>query len=246
MHSTFLVEMDDRYLLFDYFDKSAVEDMVSFSGNMPVLDDNKKLYIFASHSHKDHFSLEVLRWACERDNIAYILSKEIRLGRNYLLRNGIDLSVKDKICFVTARKKYQVDDMVIETLRSTDSGVAFFIKVGDFTVYHAGDHHWWNATGRGELYGEVYGKDYKRELKLIENRHIDLAFVVLDPRLGEDGYYLGLEYFLKNMEADNIFPMHMWGQYVWIDRFKRRPDIVNLANRIVDINRENMCFNIED
>ncbi len=246
MHSCFMVELEDRYLLFDYFDKSVVEDMVHFTGELPALNPDKYLYVFASHSHKDHFWLECLRWADSRDNITYILSKDIRLGRNYLIRNGFDLSIKEKIKFVGALKKYEIDDMKIETLRSNDAGVAFVINVNGLNIYHAGDLNWWNPEGRGELYGEVYGKEYKRMLKPLINRHFDVAFVPLDCRMGENGYYLGLDYFVKHIECDNIFPMHMWGQYQWIERFKKRPDIVNLKDRIIDIDRENLIFEIED
>ena len=100
--------------------------------------------------------------------------------------------------------------------------------------------------GRGELYGEVYGREYKRALKQLLNKRIDIAFVVLDPRMGEDGYYLGLDYFVKNFECEYIFPMHMWGDYKWIERFKNRPDISTLKDRIIDIDRENMIFELED
>ena len=81
------------------------------------------------------------------------------------------------------------------------------------------------------------------ELNRIKNRHIDLAFVVLDPRLG-DAYYLGMEYFLKNMDVDLVFPMHMWKQYDLIDRFKRRPELVGLSQKVVDIDRENIIFDL--
>ena len=134
--------------------------------------------------------------------------------------------------------------MTIETLRSTDAGVAFVINVKGLNIYHAGDLNWWNAEGRGELYGEVYGREYKRALKPIANRHFDLGFVVLDSRMGEDGYFLGLEHFIKNIECDHIFPMHMWGDYKWIERFKGRPGIATLRDRIVDIDRENIIFEI--
>ena len=246
MHSCFLVELEDRYLLFDYFDKDVVRDTVIFSGSLPQLNPEKYLYVFSSHSHKDHWWLETLKWADERDNIHYILSKDIRLGRNYLIRNGFDLSIKDKITFVAPLKKYHVDDMTIETLRSTDAGVAFVINVNGMNIYHAGDLNWWNAEGRGELYGEVYGREYKRALKTILNRHFDIGFVVLDSRMGEDGYFLGMEFFIKNIECDHIFPMHMWGDYKWIERFKGRPGIANLKDRVVDIDQENMLFEIED
>ena len=246
MHSSFLVELSDRYLLFDYFNKEVVSETVEFRGGLPQLDLEKQLYVFASHSHKDHWWLENLRLAQGRDNVHFILSKDIRLGRNYLTRNGFDLSIKDKITFVATLKKYHVDDMTIETLRSTDAGVAFVINVNGMNIYHAGDLNWWNAEGRGELYGEVYGREYKRALRPLLNRHFDLGFVVLDSRMGEDGYFLGMEYFVKNIECDHIFPMHMWGDYKWIERFKFRPDIAVLKDRIVDIDRENMIFEIED
>lgn len=246
MHSCFLVELEDRYLLFDYFNKDVVSDTVAFNGSLPELDPQKYLYVFASHSHKDHWWLENLRWADTRNNIHYILSKDIRLGRNYLIRNGFDISIKDKITFVTSLKKYQVDDMTIETLRSTDAGVAFIVNVNGKNIYHAGDLNWWYAEGRGELYGEVYGREYKRALKVIANRHFDIGFVVLDSRMGEDGYFLGMEHFIKNIECDYIFPMHMWGDYKWIERFKNRPGIANLKDRVVDIDRENVIFEIED
>ncbi len=246
MHSCFLVELDDRYLLFDYFNRDVVADTVAFHGSLPELNPSKYLYVFASHSHKDHWWLENLRWADNRNNVHYILSKDIRLGRNYLLRNGFDYSIKEKITFVGAMKKYKVDDMVVETLRSTDAGVAFVISVKDLNIYHAGDLNWWNAEGRGELYGEVYGREYKRALRPIANRHFDFGFVVLDSRMGEDGYFLGMEHFVKNIECDLIFPMHMWEDYKWVERFKKRPGLANLKDRIVDIDRDNMLFEIED
>jgi len=246
MHSCFLVETEDKYLLFDYFNKDIVRDMVVFDGHLPELSADKKLYVFASHCHKDHWWLETLRWADGNDNIKYILSKDIRLGRNYLIRNGFDLSIKNKIQFVSPLHKYQVDDMTIETLRSTDPGVAFAINTNGMNIFHAGDLNWWNVEGRGELYGEVYGREYKRALKPIHDRYFDLAFLVLDSRMGEEGYYLGMEYFMENFECGNAFPMHMWGDYKWIERFKGRPKMVNLRDRIVDIDRENMIFEIED
>ena len=43
-HSSFSVELDNTILLFDYF-----------KGNLPSFDKNKKLYVFSSHSHHDHF-----------------------------------------------------------------------------------------------------------------------------------------------------------------------------------------------
>ena len=43
-HSGFLVETSAAYLLFDYI-----------RGNLPEFDKAKRLYVFASHAHSDHW-----------------------------------------------------------------------------------------------------------------------------------------------------------------------------------------------
>lgn len=43
-HSAFLAETEHACLLFDYF-----------KGSLPKLPEGKRLYIFASHRHPDHF-----------------------------------------------------------------------------------------------------------------------------------------------------------------------------------------------
>ena len=53
-HSCFLVELDDKVLIFDYFDGDKVEGM-HFTGKLPSYEPDTKIYMFASHSHKDHF-----------------------------------------------------------------------------------------------------------------------------------------------------------------------------------------------
>ena len=44
-HSGFLVETDDAYFLFDYY-----------KGTVPELDSSKKMFVFVSHGHYDHYS----------------------------------------------------------------------------------------------------------------------------------------------------------------------------------------------
>ena len=41
----------------------------------------------------------------------------------------------------------------------------------------------------------------------------------LDPRLGEESEGLGIEYLLKNVTVQHVFPMHMWKRYEVIDRY---------------------------
>ena len=117
------MELDDRLLLFDYFDRGYHKG-IGYEGKLPKLPEDKRLYVFASHSHKDHFSWGAARWAKERPDSRYILSKDIRLGRNYLVKTDRS-QIKSAIQFVTPVRQYEMDDMKIETLRSNDAGVAF-------------------------------------------------------------------------------------------------------------------------
>jgi len=228
-----------------------VADTVEYRGGLPVLEDSKHLFVFASNGRKDHYTSEIFKWAKDRENITYILSKDIKVeldGAKYMGLFGKKLPsyLNGKIKRVSPLNKYEIADMTIETLRSTESGVALVINVCGMNIYYAGNHNWWNTEGRGELYAEQYGREYRRSLRPYLNRKFDLAFVLLDSRMGEDGYYLGLDYFIKNVDCDCIFPMQLWGDYKWIDRFKDRPDISTLKNRVIDIDRENMIFDIEE
>ena len=44
-HSSFFIETDRTCLLFDYY-----------TGTIPKVPEGKKLYVFASHRHGDHYS----------------------------------------------------------------------------------------------------------------------------------------------------------------------------------------------
>ena len=65
-HSGFAVECDDYVLIFDYY-----------KGNLPQFDKDKKICVFASHVHYDHFKKKIFTWAEEYENIHYILSDDI-------------------------------------------------------------------------------------------------------------------------------------------------------------------------
>ncbi|MDY6243002.1 MAG: MBL fold metallo-hydrolase, partial [Lachnospiraceae bacterium] len=81
-HSCFLVEVDNKVLIFDYFDRNRVNGY-TFHGKIPTYEPDTPIYMFASHSHTDHFDMDILRWADQYPNIHYILSKDIRISPNF-------------------------------------------------------------------------------------------------------------------------------------------------------------------
>lgn len=243
-HSCFLVEVDDKVLIFDYFDGDKVDGW-HFAGRLPHYKPDTKIYMFASHSHKDHFDLDILRWTEEYPEIKYIFSNQIRISPNFLKRHGIQPQVREKVQFVSADNNYKVDDIDITTLRSTDAGVAFYINTNGVSIFHAGDLNDWEWEGAGDLINGGMRRSFRHEIKKISDKPLNIAFFPLDPRLGEHEFD-GIDFFVKNTNAEYVFPMHMWQDYSKIKDFKRRLTNRQAAERVIEIERENQSFAFEE
>lgn len=243
-HSCFVVEVDEKVLIFDYFKGDRVPGY-RFGGVLPEYEADTPVFVFASHSHKDHFDMDVLRWTEKYHNIHYIFSKDTKMSPNFLKKHGINPAVRDKILYVGPNASYEVEDVKIETYRSTDAGVAFLVETNGVSLYHAGDLNNWKWDGAGELVNGAMETNYKIQIRKLENKNINLAFVPLDPRQGqyED---LGMDYFLRHTNAEYVFPMHMWQDYRGITRYLKKISNHRMAERIVEIERENQVFDIKE
>lgn len=174
-HSCFLVELDDKVLIFDYFDGDKVEGM-HFTGKLPSYEPDTKIYMFASHSHKDHYDMDILRLADKYSNIHYVFSKDIRISPHFLSKHGIDPAVRDRVTFVSPDNTYHVDDLDIMTLRSTDAGVAFYVASNGVSLFHAGDLNDWEWDGAGDLINGRVRRAFRHEIKKLSEKPINVAF----------------------------------------------------------------------
>ena len=181
-HSCFLVELDDKVLIFDYFDGDKVEGM-HFTGKLPSYEPDTKIYMFASHSHKDHYDMDILRLADKYPNIHYVFSKDIRISPHFLSKHGIDPAVRDRVTFVSPDNTYHVDDLDIMTLRSTDAGVAFYVASNGVSLFHAGDLNDWEWDGAGDLINGRVRRAFRHEIKKLSEKPINVAFFPMDPNL---------------------------------------------------------------
>lgn len=221
-HSSFSVELDDCTLLFDYY-----------KGDLPTFDKNKKLYIFSSHQHYDHF-----------DPVIFNLEKEYRCVK-YILSDDITKTKSDNTVFVKANSRVKVDNLNIQTLESTDLGVAFIVNVEGKRIYHAGDLNWWHWEGENtDEENTAFAKRYKNEINKIKGMDFDVAFIPLDSRQGLQ-YYLGFDTFMKNTNTKVAFPMHFWKTYRVIDMLKNSEHAVEYKDRIIRISKENEYFIID-
>lgn len=234
-HSGFAVELDEYVLIFDY---STPEDFI------PYIPKEKQLILFFSHKHQDHFQLKTLEWAENiSKNTCYFVGNDIKLNEKYLERKNIAPDILSRMVRMKGSETYQdaKKDFKVETLRSTDQGVAFLVRIGDISLYHAGDLNHWYWEEEPKSWNEQMEKAYQTEIDKIAGREFDIAFVVLDPRL-ESGYRYGMDYFLQKVSAKNIFPMHMWEDYDVIKRYKQTGTGKRFAERIKEVSEKNREF----
>ena len=209
-HSCFSVEFDNVILLFDYF-----------KGQLPIFDEEKTIYVFSSHNHHDHFNISIFQLLKGYKKVKYVLSKDIKrkFGRKFFNTHSVGDETYNEIEFIGSNKILETLDLHIETLNSTDEGVAFIVTVNGKTIYHSGDLNLWAWNHKSESDNENMRKHYEKEIEKIKNRHFDAAFVVLDPRQ-EEWFHLGFDYFMKNTHTDKVYPMHFWNDSSVIQRLK--------------------------
>lgn len=202
-HSGFLVETEKSVYLFDYY-----------RGELPRIPKDKPVIVFASHGHPDHYNPQVFDKLRElgagTDRIVAVLGKDIRENKYPEGIRTIKARAHTEFCLE--------DGTVVETLLSTDQGVAFLLTTLEGVIYHAGDLNDWYWEGEPEQDNRSMTGRYRAEIDRIGDRAVDVAFVPLDPRQEKD-YARGMLYFLKRVPAKHVFPMHYWQKPSVIDTF---------------------------
>jgi L-ascorbate metabolism protein UlaG (beta-lactamase superfamily) len=188
-------------------------------GEIPAFDRGKKLIVFCSHRHPDHFNPEIFTRFRDYPQVEYVLSQDIPLNPGYRKKYGIDERQVGQITTVKANQEYVLDGGIrLRTLKSTDCGVAFLLNYEGKCIYHAGDLNWWHWEGEDKQYNRNMAANFKREMEKLRGIHIDVACVPLDPRLG-DAYWWGLDWLVKTADVDQIYPMHFGDEPQVVERF---------------------------
>lgn len=224
-HSSFLVELERVVLMFDYY-----------SGALPEMPQDKPLLVFASHFHADHYAPVIFTLSEKRDNVYYVLSKDIK-------KRDVPEALHDRVRFVGAGEKFIMEPgaVTVETFKSTDEGVAFWIGCEGRELYHAGDLNNWWWEGEDKAWNHNMETNYKHEIDKMSGREADVAFVPVDPRQGEQFYY-GLDGFMKKISSKAVFPMHFWKDYSIIEKMKQHPCSEGYRKIIMDIHGEGEEF----
>lgn len=231
-HSGFMVELEKSILLFDWW-----------KGDLPVIDPEKDLYVFVSHGHEDHYSEQI--WSLEATYPAqYILYEDVAPEKNAdnILRviphqkydlGGFGASGRQTAAGNPQSAEAAADEpgIHIETLLSTDQGVAFLVETEGKTIYHAGDLNIWYWDDEPEEDNRWQIQTYKEEMARLAGKQIDAAFVPMDPRLGEHAV-LAAVCFLERNQCSVLFPMHYWERVKKIQEYIRDPRLAPYADLV--------------
>ena len=222
-HSGFLVETEQCYYVFDYY-----------QGELPELDVEKPIIVFASHAHPDHYNKKIftLLKDCGMKHVTAVLSKDIS-SRKY--PDG-DVDARR----VTWNQTYGLPcETTLYTFHSTDAGVAFLVVGGEGIIYHAGDFNDWVWEGEPEQDNRQMTGSYRHEIQNLagiladdlRGAEVDVAFLPMDPRQ-EERYADGILYFLKKIKVKEVYPMHFWRQPQIIEKFcTEHPEYRDAINR---------------
>lgn len=211
-HSGFFLETETAYFLFDYY-----------KGTIPQMIEDKPLVVFVSHSHGDHYNREIYHLLQQHPDTKYVLAKEIPIKKLIAEWKEQGINLEPQIMSVGKNTTHNLvlsngNSLEITTLKSTDAGVAYLLNYENQTIYHAGDLNLWYWEEETRQYNENMTAAYLREMEKLKGKHIDVAFVPMDPRLGEYAFD-GLKIFLEYTDCVNVYPMHMWGEYELIEHF---------------------------
>lgn len=230
-HSGFVVTLPTAILVFDYY-----------QGELPEFDDALPVYVFVSHTHRDHFNPVIVDKTQHLKRVTYVMSFDIPMK----LRQAVSKKTapgNHTVIYMDADDHASLPELSVRTLKSTDEGVAFIIEIDGRRIYFAGDLHWWTWPGEVESIDQMMTDAFMKEMDKIKGMSFDLAFLVLDPRQ-EERYWWGFDYFMKNTETKCAFPMHMWGQYDLISRFIEKAETETYRKAIVPIHETGEIFDI--
>lgn len=230
-HSCFIVETKSAYLIFDYYkSKDNCGDFDFKTLLSQILSSGKKVFIFASHSHSDHYNSKILCW--NRHDLYYILSDDIR----------VDNYVKNMF-FVNKDQELDIDIMNIKTFGSTDCGVSFLVSIDNLNFFHAGDLNWWKWNDDTEDEAKEMENSFKSIMQDIKmaNSSIHAAFFPVDYRL-EENYLCGGEYFIAMLHPEIFIPMHFDDNCKITEEFKKSQTGKNTGTNIIEINNSNQLL----
>lgn len=203
-HSGFVAQLrDDVVIVFDYYTDEC--EVLS-----SILEKARLICVLVSHSHPDHFNQEILRWHERFNYVWLILANDCRHKIKHYVRQHPQLPVS----FMHLNEDFELNGIAIHSFNSTDVGLCYLVRVGDYLLFHAGDFNNWHFSDSApaKQVNKAQG-DFRAILRTIidyvGDRVIDVAMFPVDPRIGHD-FERGATEFVEAIQVRHFIPMHMW------------------------------------
>ena len=191
--SGFLVSIGDAGMLFDASEHGAGARRMPDKTQLAAY---RRLYVFVSHRHDDHFSESIYDLCGE--NAIYVLGYDV--PQPY---RGVRMQPGEERGF---------GPVTVHAYGSTDEGVSFLIEYTGIRLFHAGDlnlWHWRDESSVTEI--EAAERAFYDCVAPIPQETIDVAFFPVDPRQGSM-YDAGAGYFVMTVKPRIFIPMHFQGR----------------------------------
>ena len=191
--SGFLVAVGETAMLFDASEHGKDERILPSREELAAF---KRLYVFVSHRHEDHFS-ETIYDLCG-ESAVYIVGFDVPQPHR-----GVRMSPGEERGFGPVN---------VKAFGSTDEGVSFLVEYAGIKIFHAGDlnlWHWRDENTISEI--ETAEKLFYECVEPIPASEIDVAFFPVDPRQGSM-HDAGAGYFIMTVKPKIMIPMHFQGR----------------------------------
>jgi len=202
-HSGWALKTKNHFLVFDYVESERKAPGESHHNEVLSLSElkGKKVSVFVSHEHSDHYSPAIFNWRKVIENINYVLGWKPDIEHSYV--------------YMAPREKKSIDDLEILTIKSTDAGVGFLVKVDGLVIFHGGDHAYWG--GSMNSFAEEINYLAKAE------NEFDIVFLALTTGTGQrnESITKGIFYAIEKLQPKVMFPMHAGGREYLYREFAR-------------------------
>jgi len=226
-HSGWALQFNNKVVIIDYWQQGGKNNEPSLSnGNITVNElKGKKVYVFVTHNHSDHYDTTIFNWQKEIKDIKYVygFQPEKILNNNDKPYNGPLYKYFDD------NQTGMVDDIKVTTIKSSDTGQGFLLEVNGLKIFHPGDH---------ALFNEEIAADYKKEIDFIaqQNNNIDIAFL---PVTGcpsswkKENIVNGFFYAIDKLNPREVYPMHAFQREFALKEFAEIAKQKKYNNKII-------------
>ena len=178
-HSGFVIELESTVLIFDWY-----------SGELPDFDPGKKVFVFVTHGHADHYSSRIWTLRSRYEKICYILDCCTAPEQK-----------GDNIFHVQPGRHYRIRNILVYAIRSNDEGVAYVVSAEGYNFFHAGDLNIWHWKDSQDDQNAYSLKIYRRQIEKISGWCFDAAMIPLDPRRRKAGSLQGTYLFSEGIRS---------------------------------------------